>query len=181
MSTTATSDIHGLMAEFSSADGLIAAADAARDAGYTRMDAYTPYPIEEVSEALALPRSKVPLVTLIGGTIGALTGFFLQYWTQVFVYPINVGGRPHNSWPSFIVVTFELTILFASLSAVIGMIALNRLPMPYHPVFNVDRFRLASQDRFFLCIEAEDPKFDRAATESFLKGLNPSEVSEVES
>ncbi len=175
-------ETYGLMAEFKSSDELVEAAHQAKAAGYEKVEAYSPFPIEEVSEALGHKRSKVALITLIGGTVGALTGFFLQYWTQVYVYPMNVGGRPHNSWPSFIVVTFELTILFAALSAVFGMILLNRLPQPYHPVFNVERFaERASKDRFFLCIEAADNKYDREGTEAFLRRLNPREVAEVES
>jgi hypothetical protein len=159
----------------------VAAARAAREAGYTRLDTYSPYPIEEMHEVLGLPRSKVPLVVLVGGILGGLGGFFLQYWSQVIHYPLNVGGRPFNSWPSFIVITFECTILLAALSGVIGMIVLNRLPQPYHPAFNWDRFQRASRDRYFLAVEADDPRFDRHATERFLRGLGPSEVREVES
>jgi hypothetical protein len=178
---TATPELFGLSAEFPSAEALVHAADEARKAGYTRMDAYTPFPIEELDHALGMPRSKVPLLCFLGGAIGALSGFFLQYWTQVYTYPMNIGGRPHNSWPSFIVVTFEMTILFAALAAVIGMFALNKLPMPYHPMFHARGFERASRDGFFLCIEAEDPQFDREATTGFLQGLQASEVSEVES
>jgi hypothetical protein len=172
---------YGLMAEFASAPALTAAARAARAAGYTRLDAYSPFPIEEMHHALGLPRSKVPLIVLAGGLMGALGGYFLQYWSQVIHYPLNIGGRPYHSWVSFIVVTFECTILLAAISGVVGMIALNRLPQPYHPAFNWDRFLRASRDRFFLAIEADDPLFDRGATESFLRGLDPSEVREVES
>jgi hypothetical protein len=172
--------IYGLMAEFPSADALVAAAHQVHEAGFQKVDAFTPYPIEAVSEALALPRSKVPLLVLVGGLLGGLGGYMLQYWSQVIRYPMNIGGRPVHSWPSFIVPTFECTILGAALTAVIGMILLNGLPLPYHPVFNVPRFALASRDRFFLVIEAVDPKFDPDATRSFLAGLNASEVSEVE-
>jgi hypothetical protein len=171
---------YGLLAQFESAHALIAAARKVREAGYDKIDAFTPYPIHELLETVSPKRSKVPLITLIGGTVGALTGFFLQYWSQVFVYPMNIGGRPHNSWPSFIVVTFELTILFAALSAVIGMIALNKLPMPYHPVFNAPNFRSASRDGFFLVVEADDEHYDRRETEVFLRGLG-AKVVEVES
>jgi hypothetical protein len=171
---------YGLMAEFPSADALIAAAHEVHEAGYQKVDAFTPYPIEAVSEALGLPRSKMPIIVLIGGLLGGLGGYMLQFWSQVIRYPMNIGGRPIHSWPSFIVPTFECTILGAALAAVVGMIAINGLPMPYHPVFNVPRFALASRDRFFLVIEAEDPKFDSAATRSFLAGLNASEVSDVE-
>jgi len=172
--------IYGLMAEFPSADALVAAAHQVHEAGFQKVDAYTPYPIEAVSEALDLPRSKVPLLVLVGGLLGGLGGYMLQYWSQVIRYPMNIGGRPVHSWPSFIVPTFECTILGAALTAVIGMILLNGLPLPYHPVFNVPRFALASRDRYFLVIEAVDPKFDPDATRSFLADLNASEVSEVE-
>jgi Protein of unknown function (DUF3341) len=172
--------IYGLMAEFPSAETLVAAAHQVHAAGYQRVDAFTPYPIEAVSEALALPRSKVPLIVLLGGLFGGFGGYMLQYWSQVIRYPMIIGGRPFHSWPAFIVPTFECTILGASLAAVVGMIALNGLPQPYHPVFNVPRFALASRDRYFLVIEARDPKFDSDATRSFLAGLNASEVSEVD-
>ena len=172
--------IHGLMAEFSSAEALIEAAHQVHSAGYEKVDAYTPYPIEAVSEALGLPRSKVPIIVLIGGLLGGLGGYGLQYWSQLLVYPMNIGGRPFHSWPAFIVPTFECTILGASLAAVVGMFILNGLPQPYHPVFNVPRFALASRDRYFLVIEAADPKFHADATRRFLTGLNASEVSDVE-
>ena len=172
--------IHGLMAEFTEPNELIAAVRATHEAGYTRVDAYTPYPIEEVAEALHLKRSGLPLLVLIGGIIGCTAGFGLQYWAATMAYPINVGGRPFNSWPAFLPITFETTVLVAALFAVLGMLALNGLPMPYHPVFNVPRFALASRDRFFLCIEATDPKFDREGTRRFLERQVPREVSEVD-
>jgi hypothetical protein len=171
---------YGLMAEFPSADALVAAAHQVHAAGYQKVDAFTPYPIEAVSEALGLPRSKMPLIVLIGGLLGGFGGYMLQFWSQVIRYPMNIGGRPIHSWPSFIVPTFECTILGASLAAVVGMIAINGLPMPYHPVFNVPRFALASRDKFFLLIEAVDPKFDSDATRRFLAGLSATEVSDVE-
>jgi len=171
---------YGILAEFATAKALVSAARQARLAGYTRLDAYTPYPVEELSEALGLRRSWVPLIVLVGGILGGLGGFMLQYWSQVLHYPMNVGGRPYNSWPAFIVPTFECTILFAAISGVVGMILLNRLPQPYHPVFNWDRFLRASRDRFFLAIEADDPKFDPRATASFLRSLEPAAVREVE-
>jgi hypothetical protein len=172
--------VYGLMAEFPSADALIAAAHQVHAAGFQKVDAYTPYPIEAVSEALALPPSKVPILVLIGGLLGGLGGYMLQFWSQTIRYPMNIGGRPVHSWPAFIVPTFECTILGAALTAVVGMILLNGLPQPYHPVFNVPRFALASRDRYFLVIEAVDPKFDSDATRRFLAGLNASEVSEVD-
>lgn len=172
--------IHGLMAEFTGPNELISAVRKAREAGYADLDAYSPYPIEEVSEQLEGHTSRVPLITLIGGIIGGICGFGLQYWVSVIAYPVNIGGRPFNSWPAYIPITFETTVLFAGLSAVVGMLALNGLPMPYHPVFNVSRFARASSDRFFLCIEATDPKFDREDTYRFLERLVPRSVSEVD-
>jgi hypothetical protein len=173
------SRIHGLMAEFDDPNALVLAAASAHDAGYRRMDAYSPFPIEELDAALGSHRSRLPLIVLIGGVVGCVGGFLLQYWAAVIAYPVNVGGRPFNSWPAFIPVTFECTILGAALSAVLGMLALNGLPMPYHPVFNVPRFALASRNRFFLCIEAKDAKFDLDATRQFLETLKPREVSAV--
>lgn len=171
--------IHGLMAEFNSSADLIAAAHQTHDAGYTQVDAYTPYPIEEVSEALGHHRSKLPIIVLLGGILGALGGYSLQFWAATIAYPMNIGGRPFHSWPAFIVPTFECTILGAALFAVLGMFALNGLPHPYHPVFNVPRFALASRDRYFLVIEARDPKFHPDATRRFLTNLHASEVSDV--
>lgn len=171
--------IYGLLAEFEHADDLIAAASQAHDAGYRRMDAYTPFPVEGLSEALHTPPSRLPLIVLIGGITGALLGFGLQYYVSVIAYPHNVGGRPLLSWPAFIPVTFETTILIAAFSAVLGMLALNGLPRPYHPVFNVDEFAHASRDRFYLIIEATDPKFDREGTARFLESLPVHEVYEV--
>jgi hypothetical protein len=168
------------MAEFDSPGLLVTAAHRARQAGYVKMDGYSPYPIEELSEAIGFRHTRLPLIVLTGGILGCLGGYLLQYWVSVIEYPMNIGGRPLNSWPSFIPVTFETTVLLAALAAVFGMLGLNGLPMPYHPVFNVPRFALASRDRFFLCIEAVDPKFDREATMQFLRGLEPRSVSEVQ-
>jgi len=170
----------GLMAEFDSPEALLTAARAAFANGFRRMDAYSPFPVEGLAEAIGFHRTRVPLIVLIGGILGCLGGFYLQYWVSVIDYPINVGGRPLNSWPSFIPVTFELTILVAALSAFFGVLALNGLPMPYHPVFNIERFQLASRNRFFLCIEARDPKFDVDGTRQFLEGTECQGVYEVE-
>lgn len=171
--------LYGLMAEFDAADDLLEACRRARDAGYRRMDAYTPFPIHGLDDAIGLKKTFLPYLVLGGGIAGGLGGYLMQYYASVIDYPLNIGGRPFHSWPSFIPVTFEMTILGAAFTAVLGMLALNRLPLPYHPVFNVERFELASRSHFFLCIEARDPKFDRQATEKFLKGLKPHGVYEV--
>ena len=167
------------MAEFEQPEQVVNAAKSAYAAGYRKMDAYSPLPVHGLSEALGFQYTRLPMIVLIGGILGCLGGFAFQYWVSVINYPVIIGGKPMNSWPSFIPVTFECTILFAALSAVFGMLALNGLPQPYHPVFNVDRFEHATRDRFFLCIEARDPKFDRAGTRAFLEGLEAHEVSEV--
>lgn len=172
--------VYGLMAEFTDATALVAAAERAHKEGYRRVDAYSPFPIEELHHALGSPHSKLPMIVLVGGLLGCIGGFLLQYWAATTAYPVNVGGRPLNSWPAFIPVTFETTILVAALSAVLGMLALNGLPMPYHPVFNVERFALASRSRFFLVIEAADKRFDLDATRRFLETLGPREISKVD-
>ncbi len=171
---------YGLMAEFDTAKGLVTAMRETRGAGYTKVDAFTPFPIEELSESMDLGRGPLPLLVLIGGIIGGLAGFAFQYWVSVVAYPLNIGGKPLNSWPAFIPVTFETTVLFAALTAVLGMFALNGLPMPYHPVFNTPDFALATRDRFFLLIESEDPMFDADGTARFLQRFQPLRVSEVE-
>jgi uncharacterized membrane protein len=171
--------IYGVMAEFNNPTSLVNAAREARVRGYRKLEAYSPFPIEELTEALHLPKSKLPLIVLIGGILGGLTGYLMQYYVTVIYFPINVAGRPLHSWPMYIVITFELTILFAAISAVFGLLAVCGLPMPYHPVFNVPRFALASRSRFFLCIEARDPLFDRKATEEFLDSLDARRVTEV--
>lgn len=171
--------LHGIMGEFETPDQLLAAAKKARAAGYKHIDAFTPIPIEGLAQAIGFRWTAVPLITLIGGVGGGLTGFGLQYWCSAISYPINVAGRPLNSWPAFIPVTFELTVLGASIFAVVGMLALNKLPQPYHPVFNIERFAGASTDRFFLLIEARDPQFDPAGIARFLQDLSARHVSEV--
>ena len=171
---------YGLMAEFDSPKRLIAACEAARTEGYTKLDAFTPYPIEAVWEALGHHKSKLPLLVLLGGLAGGGGGFLFQYWASAIAYPMNIGGRPFNSWVAFIVPSFELMILFAAFAAVFGMLLLNGLPQPYHPAFNVDRFAQASRDRYFLLIDKIDPLFDPEGTRRFLEGLGPTEVADVE-
>jgi ActD protein len=173
--------IYGMMAEFDSPTALVAAAHRAHQAGYQKIDAYSPFPVEGLAEAIGFHRNAVPLVVLIGGLIGGLSGYLMQYWISAVSYPINVGGKPYHSWPAFIVVTFEMTILFAGLSAVFGMLALNGLPMPYHPVFNAPRFAFATKDRFFLIVFSSDPKYSAAETRRFLESLGPRSISEVPS
>ena len=172
-------ELFGLLAEFDSADKLVYATRRAYAAGYRAMDAYSPFPVEGLSEALGSHTNAVPLIGLFGGTAGALTGVAMQYWIHVVDLPINVGGRPLDSWPSFVPVTFELAVLFSALSMVAGLFILNGHPQPYHPVFNVATFARASRDRFFLCLEARDPCFAHDETQRFLEQLGPSEVTDV--
>jgi hypothetical protein len=177
----ASPGIYGLMAEFHSPAEVVEAAHKVRAAGYRKVDAYSPYPIEALSEALDFHHSPLPLLVVLGGVVGLLAGYGLQYWAAVIEYPMNIGGRPYHSWPSFIPPAYETTILFAALTAVLGMLALNGLPEPYHPVFNVPNFALASRDRFFLCIESADPKFDREKTAQFLTSLEgATDITEVQ-
>jgi hypothetical protein len=172
---------YGMMAEFDSAQHLVDAAQRTHGAGYRKIDAYSPFPVEELADAIGFHKNNVPLVTLIGGITGGLVGYLMQYWIAVVDYPINVGGRPYHSWPSFIIVTFEMTILFGAIAAVFGMLALNGLPMPYHPVFHVPRFAFATKDRFFLIVFASDPQYDPQGTRQFLESLEPQSISEVPS
>ena len=174
-----TKPIFGVSAEFDNPTALVSAARAARDQGYRKIEAYSPFPIEELNDVLHLHKNKLPLIVLLGGITGGLTGYLLQYYVTVIEFPINIAGRPLHSWPAYIIITFELTILFAAISAVLGLLALCGLPMPYHPMFNVPRFATASRNRFFLCIEASDPLFDHDKTAEFLETLEPREVSEV--
>jgi len=174
-----TAGLYGVIAEFDSPAALVRATRAVSEQGYRKMDAYTPFPIEELSDILHLHKNKLPLIVLIGGILGGLTGYVLQYFVSVIYFPINIAGRPLHSWPSYIIITFELTILFGCLSAFFGMLALCGLPTPYHPVFNVPQFAAASRDRFFLCIEATDPLFDPETTCDLLGALEAREVSDV--
>ena len=173
--------IYGMMAEFDTPVALVEAAKRTYQAGYRKIDTYTPFPVEGLAEEIGFHRDEVPLVVLIGGIVGGLTGYLMQYWMSAVAYPLNIGGKPYHSWPAFIVITFEMTILFAGISAVFGMLALNGLPMPYHPVFNVPRFTRASRDRFFLVVFSSDVKYDPAGTRQFLESLDPRSVSEVPS
>ncbi len=189
--TVAAPDVHvpsvetekrlwGIMAEFEEHDQLLEATKRAYAEGYREMDAYAPFPVEGLAEALGREYTSIPLITLIGGMMGGLGAYFMEWYSMARLYPLNVGGRPHNSWPNFIPITFELTVLIASLSAFFGMLILNRLPQLHHPVFNMPEFRRASIDRFFLSIEVTDPKFDRTQTWAFVEDLRPLTIREVE-
>jgi hypothetical protein len=167
------------MAEFDTPEEILKAARRAHAEGYRKMDAYTPFPVHNLAEAIGFSKPLVPAVVLLGGILGLLTAYLLQYWINTIAYPINVGGRPFHSWPSFIIVTFEMTVLFAGIAAFFGTLAMNGLPMLNHPVFNVERFTSASRDKFFLVIEATDPRFDLEHTLKFLETLNARFITEV--
>jgi ActD protein len=172
--------LYGLIAEFENPTDLVAAARRVYSLGYRRINGYSPYPIEELSEAIGFTKTSLPLIVFIGGLVGGIGGFLMQYWIEVINYPINVGGKPYNSWPAFIPITFETTVLMAAFSAVLGMLILNKLPQPYHPVFNLPNFAMATRDRFFLAVEANDPKFNHAEVVELLKSLNAVAVNDVE-
>jgi len=178
-SEATASTVYGLMAEFDSAQAVVDATRRVVADGYTKLEAYTPVPVEELNDLIHKKRTKLSALVLAGGLSGMATGFLLQYWSSVIEYPMNVGGRPFASWPAWVIPSYELTILFASLTAAGGMIALNGLPQPYHPVFNAPRFSLATSDKFFVVIEAEDPKYDAAKTKQFLEGLGAKGVYDV--
>ena len=176
-----TPPLYGIMAEFDNPSDLVAAARQTYEAGYRRINGYSPYPIEELTEAIGFTRTTLPLIVLIGGIVGGLGGFLMQYWIAVRDYPLNVGGKPLNSWPAFIPITFETTVLCAAFAAVFGMLALNKLPQPYHPVFNAPNFALATRDRFFLVIEANDPLYKHDDAIQFMNSLEGAKnVSDVE-
>jgi ActD protein len=171
-------DAYGLLAEFSTHEELLHAAEKAYEQGFRKMDGYAPFPVEGLAEALG-KKTRLPLLVLIGGIIGGLSAYFMEWDANVISYPINIGGRPLNSWPAFIPITFELTVLGAAFTAFFFSLGLNGLPRPHHPVFNVPEFERASQDRFFLCIEATDRIFDSDRTRKFLQSLHPLTVAEV--
>ena len=170
---------YGIIAEFDEPEPLVEATRHAYERGYRMMEAYTPFPVHGLPDALGFKHNKIPAVVLIGGIVGGLTGFFMQYYSAVLSYPIDVAGRPFNSWPAFIPITFEMTVLFAALAAVFGMLGLNGLPRPHHPVFNAPNFALASRNRFFLCIQARDPLFDIDTVRQVLEEHRPIAVNEV--
>jgi hypothetical protein len=172
--------LYGIMAEFEGPNELVHAARQVYEAGYRRINGYSPYPIEELSEAIGFTHTSLPVIVFIGGLVGGIGGFLMQYWIEVINYPINVGGKPYNSWPAFIPITFECTVLVAAFSAVLGMLVLNKLPQPYHPVFNAPNFAMATRDRFFLVVEANDPRYNHDEVTRLLKSLNPQEVVDVE-
>ncbi len=173
------SDVYGLLAEFATPADVLEATRRAYDRGYRMMEAYTPFPVEGLAEALGFDRNRIPAVVFIGGLVGGIGGFFMQWYSAVVHFPLDIGGRPLNSWPAFIPITFELTILMAALTAVLGMLGLNGLPRPHHPVFNVPSFALASRNRFFLCLQARDPLFEVAGARRFLEEQRPKAISVV--
>ena len=178
----ADADLYGLVAEFGEPEHILAAANAAREEGYTKMDAYTPFPVHDLDEAIGFKPTRMGWAVLLMGILGGATGFFMQWYAQVVFYPLNIGGKPLNAWPNYIIITFEMTVLAAAFTAGLFMLFLNGLPRPYHSIFNTPGFEGATRDKFFLCIEADDDKFDLERTKTFLEGLSPrpERISEVE-
>ena len=178
----ADADLYGLVAEFGEPEHILAAANAAREEGYTKMDAYTPFPVHDLDEAIGFKPTRMGWAVLLMGILGGATGFFMQWYAQVVFYPLNIGGKPLNAWPNYIIITFEMTVLAAAFTAGLFMLFLNGLPRPYHSIFNTPGFEGATRDKFFLCIEADDDKFDPERTKAFLEGLSPrpERISEVE-
>ena len=174
------SELYGVVAEFDTPEAVIDAANRAREAGYKKMDAYTPFPVNGLDEALGMSNTRLGWFVLFMGITGGLAAFAMQYYVNAIFYPLNIGGKPLNSWPNFIVITFECTILFSAFTAGLFMLARNGLPQPYHPIFNTPNFATATRDHFFLCIEATDEQFDAAEVGEFLRTLEPLRVSEVE-
>jgi hypothetical protein len=173
--------VYGLLAEFDSVTSLTAAAAAAHRDGWRRLDCYTPYPCEEAAEAIGFHRNFVPLITLVGGLMGCVAMFLMETWINVWAYPLNIAGRPYYSWPAFVVPAYEWTILWSGLTAAFGMLALNGLPSPYHPLFNAPNFRTgATSDKLFLCLEARDPKFSLVESRAYLEAMHPVSIVEVE-
>lgn len=172
-------DLYGYLAEFNTPADLVAAANRTREAGYRRVEAHSPFPVEGLAEAIGFQKNRIASLVFVGGLMGGIGAFAMQYYASVIDYPLNVGGKPLNSWPAFIPVTFECTVLAAAFAAVFGMILLNGLPMPYHPLFNVEKFSRASSDGFFLFVRWDDAKFHETETRAFLEGLSPESLSEV--
>lgn len=175
-----TAASYGLMAKFETAERLLEAVRRSRQAGYSRLDAYAPHAVDGLAEALGVQHTRLPVLALLCGALAGMSAFLFQYYIAAIDYPLNVGGRPLDSWPTFTLITFEFTVLGAALAAFLGMLAGNRLPLPYHAVFNAKDFDAASQDRFFLCIETRDPRFEIESTRRFLKDLQPLQIVEVE-
>lgn len=176
----ANNKLYGIVAEFNEPEEIVDAANKAREAGYKQMDAYTPFPVHHLDDALGFRPTRLGWVVLFAGIVGALSGFFLQWYSNVVFYPLNIGGKPLNSWPNFVVITFEVTVLFSAFSAGLFMIIRNGLPRLNHPIFSAPNFAAATRDKFFLCIEARDKQFDPEKTRQFLEDLKPNRVSDVE-
>jgi Protein of unknown function (DUF3341) len=177
---TANPELYGLVAEFNDPEDLIDAANKVRKAGYTAVEAYTPYPVDGLDDAVGHKPTRLGWVVFWMGVLGCLTGFFMQLYSNAVFYPLNIGGKPYNSWPNFVVITFECTIIFSCFTAGLFMLGRNGLPRPYHSIFNTPNFEHASRDKFFLCVESKDSKFDLGKTKKFMDGLGANQVSEVE-